>query len=74
MDVLTAIPASVIQQGTNALTQNVAFTGAYTIAGATSTEISRLSGVSSSIQTQLDSTIKRTGTTALSGDVTLTGA
>ena len=72
-DVLTAIPASVIQQGTNTLTSNVAFTGAYTIAGATPTEISRLSGVSSNVQTQLDSTIKRGGTTALSSNVVLSG-
>ena len=64
VDVLTSIPASVIQQGTNALTANVAFIGAYTIAGTTPTEIGRLSNITSTIQTQLDSAIKQTGSTA----------
>ena len=48
-------------------------TGGHTFCGATSSEIPSLSGVTSNVQTQCDNAIKRIGTTALLGDVTLSG-
>ena len=45
----------------------------YTMAGATPTEISRLSGVTLAIQTQLNSTIKRTDMSTLGSAMVLSG-
>ena len=62
-----------IKMGENTLTSDVTLTGNHTFCGATSAEIASLSGVTSNVQTQCDNAIKRIGTTALLGDVTLSG-
>ena len=43
----------------------------YKFCGASVTEIGRLSGVTSNIQTQCDNAIKKSGTTTLTSDVML---
>ena len=45
----------------------------FTFAGATPTELSYLHGVTSAIQTQLDNAIKKSGSTSLTGNVSLSG-
>ena len=65
--VLTSVPSSVLQQGSNTLSQNVTFSGNYTIAGATPTELSYVSGVTSALQTQLNSKLTNGATNTLTG-------
>ena len=73
LDALNTELDSCIKMGENTLTSDVTLTGGHTFCGATSSEIASLSRVTSNIQTQCDNAIKRISTTALLGDVTLSG-